>query len=185
MTSSIHAGEIIMISNASVLCNNRFILCVITSLLTTARRASVLSTHSDVPPVTKTTMSADLLHALDIITVLGSNVLCENLRVLSSLEILLPIQEPERNLELTRVLNDGNNLFDFISSQFSSTLVDIDFGLFADQVRETTSDTGDLGQSEDNVTLSFNVGIENTQNVLEFRSLHQRGRPVVESERDE
>jgi hypothetical protein len=39
-------------------------------------------------------------------------------------------------------LNDGHNLFDFIGSQFSGTLVDIDFGLFADQVRETTSDTG-------------------------------------------
>jgi hypothetical protein len=33
----------------------------------------------------------------DIITVLGSNVLCENLKVLSSLEILLPIQEPEES----------------------------------------------------------------------------------------
>jgi hypothetical protein len=159
------------------------LLCVLTeSLLTTARRASVLATHSDVPPVTKTTMGADLLHAFDIITVLRGNVLCENLRVLSSLEILLPIQEPEWNLELTGVLNDGNNLFDFIGSQFSGTLVDIDFGLFANQVRETTSDTRDLRQSENDVALSLNICIENTQNVLEFRPLHQRGRPVTRKE---
>jgi hypothetical protein len=158
------------------------LLCVITGLLTTARRASVLATHSDVPPVTKTTMGADLLHAFDIITVLRSNVLCENLRVLSSLEILLPIQEPEWNLELTRVLNDGNDLFDFIGSQFTSALINIDFGLFANQVRETTSDTRDLRQSENDVALSLNICIENTQNVLEFRPLHQRGRPVIGKE---
>jgi hypothetical protein len=75
-TRALHS-ILIIISNASALLYNRFILCVITSL-PTVRRASVLSTHSDVPPVTKTTMGADLLHALDIITVLGSNVLCES-----------------------------------------------------------------------------------------------------------
>ena len=37
-------------------------------MLTTSSRTSVLSTNSDIPPVTKTTMGADLLQALEVVT---------------------------------------------------------------------------------------------------------------------
>lgn len=142
----------------------------------------MLSTHPNLPPVAKTAVCSDLLQTLDIITVLGRNVLCEDLRVLSGLEVLLPVEEPERNLELAGVLNDSNNLFNLIGRQFSSALVNINFGLFANQIGKARTDTGNLGESKDNVALSFHVGIENTQNVLEFRSLHQRGRPELTKE---
>jgi hypothetical protein len=73
-------------------------------------------------------------------------------------------------------LNDGYNLFDFIGSQFSGTLVDIDFGLL-DQVRETTSDTRILVNPK--TTLRFpQRWYWEYANVLEFRSLHQGGGPV-------
>eukprot|EP00525_Craspedostauros_australis_P009560 CAMPEP_0198134038 /NCGR_PEP_ID=MMETSP1442-20131203/59872_1 /TAXON_ID= /ORGANISM="Craspedostauros australis, Strain CCMP3328" /LENGTH=272 /DNA_ID=CAMNT_0043795173 /DNA_START=19 /DNA_END=838 /DNA_ORIENTATION=- len=138
--------------------------------------AGVLSTDSDAPPVTKTAVGADLLESLDVVTELGINVLGEDLAVLSGLEVLLSVQEPERDLELAWVLDDGDDLLDLIGGQFSCSLVDVDLGLFADEVSETASKTLDLGQSENDISLSFHVCIKNTQNVLEFRSLHQRAR---------
>ncbi len=132
----------------------------------------MLSTNTDSPPVPKTTVSTDLLHPLNIITQLSIEVLGENLGVLSGLEILLSIEEPERDLELTGVLDDCNDLFDFISGELSSALVYVDLGLLADKVGETASKTLDFGKSEDNVTLSLNVSIQNTEDVLELGSLH-------------
>lgn len=124
-------------------------------------------------------MGSNLLHALNVLTQLSINVLCENLTVLSSFEVLLTIEEPKRNLELTRILDNGHKLFDFISGEFSRALVDVDFRLFANQVSETAPETLDFGQSEDDVSLSLHVGVEDTENVLELGSLHQSARPVV------
>jgi hypothetical protein len=147
-------------------------------MLTATRRTGVLSTNADGPPVPQTAVGADLLQALNVITKLGSNVLRKDLRVFSSLEVLLSVQKPQRDLELTRILNDGHKLLNFIGCELSGALVDVDFGFFADQIGEPTTDATDLCKTKDNVTLALNVGIENTQNVLEFGSLHQRRRPA-------
>jgi len=122
----------------------------------------------------QTAVSTDLLHPLNVITELRLKVLRENLTVLSSLKILLSVEEPKRDLELTGVLDDSDKLFDLIGSELSGTLVHVNLGLFADKVTETTSDTLDLGNSEDDIALTLNVGVENTQNVLEFGTLHKR-----------
>lgn len=134
--------------------------------------ACVLSTHPHTPPVTKTTVSTDLLKSFNVITKLGIKVLRKDLRVLSGLEVFLPVQEPQRDFELLRVLNDGHKLFNFIGSEFTGTLVDVYFGLFADKIGETASQTLDLRHGENYISLSLNVGVENTQNVLELGSLH-------------
>ena len=140
---------------------------------TTSRGASVLSTHSDIPPVTQTTVRSDFLHAFNVVTELGGNVLRKDLGVFTRLEVLLSIEEPQGDLELAGVLDDSDDLFDFIGGQFTSALVDIDFGLFANEIGETTSDTGNFCESVNDVTLALHVGIENTQNVLKLGSLHQ------------
>ena len=121
----------------------------------------------------QTTMSTNLLHPLDIITKLGLKVLGKDLRVLSSLEILLPIEEPKWDLELTGVLDDCDELFNLIGGEFSGALVDVYLGLFANEVGETASETLDFGEGEYDVTLSLYVRIENTEDVLELGSLHK------------
>ena len=133
----------------------------------------MLSTDSDSPPVTKTTVSTDLLKTFNIITKLSINVLGKYLGVFSSLEILLPIQEPERNLELARVLDDGNQLLDLVRGKFTTSLVDINFSLLADEVSKSTTETLDFCKAKDDITLAFYVRIQDTQNMLKFRSLHQ------------
>jgi hypothetical protein len=137
----------------------------------------VLSTNADSPPVTKTAVGTDLLHPLDVIAELGIEVLREHLGILTRLEILLPVEEPKWDLELAGVLDDGDELFDFIGRQFSGALVDVDFGLLTDEIGETTSETLDLSEAEDDVPLALDVGVEDTQDVLELVPLHHRHTP--------
>mmetsp|Transcript_22592 Transcript_22592/g.48913 ORF Transcript_22592/g.48913 Transcript_22592/m.48913 type:complete len:171 (+) Transcript_22592:132-644(+) len=144
------------------------------NLFPASSRASVLSTHADTPPVTKTAVGTDLLHPLNIITKLSIKVLRKHLGILARLEILLPVEEPKWDFELTGVLDNGNELFNLIGSQLSGTFVDIDFGLLADKISKTTSKTLNFSEAEDNVSLALNVSIEDTQDVLELASLHHR-----------
>jgi len=143
----------------------------------TSGRAGVLSTDSHSPPVTKTTVGPDLLHPLNIITQLGIKVLREHLRILSSPEILLPVEEPHGDFELTGVLDNGNKFFDLVGGQFTRTFVDVNFCLFADEVSETASKTFDFCEAEDDISLALNVGVEDTQDVLELVPLHHRHTP--------
>lgn len=66
----------------------------------------------------------------------------------------------------------------FNSNQINSTgvlvlscldvpLVQVDIGLFADQVGVTAADTLDVSQGIDNLLFTVNVGVEQTDDVLE------------------
>lgn len=57
-------------------------------------------------------------------------------------------------------------------------LVEVNIGLLADQVGVTATDTLDLGQGVHNLLLAVNIGVEQTQDVLEVRLLagHERCR---------
>ena len=57
-------------------------------------------------------------------------------------------------------------------------LVEVDIGLLADQVGVAATDTLDLGQGVHDLLLTLNIGVEETQNVLEVRLLagHERYR---------
>jgi len=117
--------------------------------------------------VTKTTMSTDLLQALQIITKLGVDTVRENLRVLAIDDIALTIEEPSGDLVLGRVLDDGDDSLKFFGCKFTSALVEIDIGFLANQVGITTSDTLYLGQGVHDLLLSFDIGVEKSKNVLE------------------
>ena len=71
------------------------------------------------------------------------------------------------------VLDNCYKLFDFIGGKFSRSLVDIDLSLFADKVGESATKTLNFSQSENNISLTLNVSVENTKNVLELSSLDQ------------
>ena len=92
---------------------------------------------------------------------------------LSSLEVSLSVQEPLRDLKLLGVLNNSYNSFDFIRSEFSSSLVEIHFRLFADDVSKTTSNTSDVGDGVHNLLSSNEICVQYTEHVLKFRSCHE------------
>lgn len=81
----------------------------------------VLTTDSQAPRVTETTMDTDLLHALKVLTELVVQVVGEELGVAAILNVLLTIEEPVRDLVLTRVLHDGNDALKISLIELTST----------------------------------------------------------------
>lgn len=58
----------------------------------------MLTTDAEAPVVTETTVSADLLEALEVLTELGVNTVGEDLSVLAVDNVALPVEEPSGDL---------------------------------------------------------------------------------------
>jgi hypothetical protein len=69
----------------------------------------VLTTDTEAPVVTETTVGADLLQALKILTELGVDTVGDDLRVLAIDNVTLSVEEPGRDLVLRGVLDDGDD----------------------------------------------------------------------------
>jgi hypothetical protein len=82
-----------------------------------------LSTDTETPVVTKTTVSADLLQALKIVTELGVDVVSKNLAVLALDDIALSVEEPGWDLVLSWVLDDGDNSLELFGGEFTGTVM--------------------------------------------------------------
>ena len=121
--------------------------------------------------MTKTTVSADLLEAFEIVTELGVYTVGENVRVLAIDDIALSVEEVRWDLVLEWVLEDGDDSLELFAGKFSGTLGQIDICLLADQVGVSTTNTLDLCECVHNLLLSSNVGIEDTENVVEVALL--------------
>jgi hypothetical protein len=83
----------------------------------------VLSTDTETPVVTETTMSSDLLQALQIITKLGIDTVGENLRVFAIDDIALSVKEPGWDLVLSGVLDDGDDSLELFRGEFTSAVI--------------------------------------------------------------
>jgi hypothetical protein len=138
---------------------------------TSASSLGVLATDTETPVVSETTVSADLLQALQILTQLRVDTVGENVRVLAVHNIALSVEEPRGDLVLGRVLDDGDNSLELFGGEFTGTLVQIDIGLLADQVRVSATDTLDLGQGVHDLLLAVDIGVQKTQDELEVRLL--------------
>ena len=73
--------------------------------------------------MTKTTMSADLLQAFQIITKLGVDTVGENLRVFTVDDVTLTIEEPRRDLVLGGILDDGDDSLQFFGGELTRAVV--------------------------------------------------------------
>merc|ERR1719453_3011788 len=114
---------------------------------TTSGGLGVLTTNLESPEVTETTVVAAPFHALKIFTESPHQVVGESVAGLAGLEFTLSVQEPSRDLKLKRVGQDGDDLIDLIDGHFTSTLVQIDIALLADQVPHALANSGDGAQS--------------------------------------
>lgn len=144
----------------------------------------MLTTDTETPVVTETTVSADLLQALKIFTELAVDTVGEDLAVLAIDDIALPVEEPSGNLVCTvldnvtisvehmehtlqRVLDDGNDTLKLFGGEITGALGKIDIGLLADQVGVAATDTLDLGQGVHDLLLAIDVRVQQTDDVLE------------------
>jgi len=117
----------------------------------------------------QTTMSTNLLQALQVITKFRVDTVGQDLRVFAIHNVLLPVQEPRWDLELCRVLHDRYYPLKLIRVEVTSTFLQVHIGLFADDVGISSPDTLDLGQGVHDFALSVNIGVQKTENVLELR----------------
>jgi hypothetical protein len=131
----------------------------------------VLTTHTETPVVTETTVSADLLETLQVLTELGVNTVGEDLAVLAVDNVALSVEEPRGDLVLSGVLDDGDDSLKLFGGKFTGALVQVNIGLLADQVGVTATDTLDLGQGVHDLLLAIDVGVQKTQDELEVRLL--------------
>jgi len=136
------------------------------SATTATSGLGVLSSHSDSPVVTKSTMGSDLLESLEIITELDIEIVGNDLRGLSVLDILLSVEEPVWDLELAGMVDDCNDFVDLLVCELSGSLVDVNLSLLADNVRESATTTLDVGQGVHHLSSSLDICILNTKNVL-------------------
>jgi len=134
----------------------------------TASGLSVLTTDTETPVVTETTVSTDLLQALKILTHLVVKTVGQDLGVLAINNILLSVKEPVGDLVLAGVLEDSDDTLQFFVGKLTSSLVKIDISLLAGNVGIATTYTLDGSQSDHNLVLAINVGVEQTQNVLKL-----------------
>ena len=81
----------------------------------------MLSPDTDTPEVTQTPVSTNLLQPLEVITQLRVEAVRQYLRVFAINNILLPVQEPARDFKLERVLDDGDDAFEFVRVEITST----------------------------------------------------------------
>jgi hypothetical protein len=72
--------------------------------------------------VAETTVGADLLQALEIITELGVDAVGQDLRVLAVDNVALSVEEPGGDLVLGRVLDDGDNSLKLFGGKFTGAV---------------------------------------------------------------
>lgn len=87
-------------------------------------RAGVLSTDLDAPVVTDTPVVADPLQSLEILTELAVELVREDLGVLAVDDVLLPVEEPGGDLELGRVLEDGDDSLELVRVELTGSVFD-------------------------------------------------------------
>jgi len=80
----------------------------------------VLTAHADAPVVPEAAVGADLLVPFQVLAELGSQIVGKRLHGLARLPLALPVQEPLRDLELLRALDNSHQLFNFILGQLAS-----------------------------------------------------------------
>jgi len=144
----------------------------------TARRLGVLAANAEAPVVTETTVRADLLQALQVITELRVDTVGEDLRVLAVDNVALAVEEPAGDLVGGGVLDDGDETLKLLGAELTGALVQVDIGLLAHKVGVAATDTLDLGQGVDDLLLAVNVGVEQTQDVVEVALLARYERHV-------
>ena len=127
----------------------------------------MLSTDTQTPRVAQTTVDTDLLQALQVLTQLVVQAVGQQLAGGAVLDVLLTVQEPGGDLVLGRVLHDGDDALQVSNLQVTSALAQVDVGLFADDSGEATADTLDGGQGKDDLLGTVDVGVQQTDDVLE------------------
>jgi hypothetical protein len=115
-----------------------------------------------------TKRTSNLLHALNVGSDSTDQGVDNLLGGLASDEILLSVQQIVGDLELLGVVDDSHQLLNLFVGEGTSSALDVNFGLLADDVGETSANTSDSGHGEHHLSLAFDVSVQHTKNVLKL-----------------
>lgn len=87
----------------------------------TTGRLGMLPTNAQAPVVPETTVCPDFLQALQVLAQLTLHAVRQHLAILAIHDIPLPIEEPRGDLVSGRILDDGDDAFEFFGCDFAST----------------------------------------------------------------
>jgi len=117
--------------------------------------------------VSETSVAPDLEESLDVFSELGFEDVGGDLQVLSLLVVSLSVEEPSGD---TVALGIGNKVSDGIAlslGELSCSELRVESENLADEESEPSADTLDLVEREGDGSLTVDVGVENTMNMLE------------------
>ena len=140
------------------------------SSVTSTGGLGVLTSDLQAPEMSKTSVTSDLLESFEIFSELSIQSVGSQLRVSTILEILLSVQEPLGDTVADGVSDDFGNLGHFFFRKITGSSVDIELGLLADEEGESSTDTLNASDGEGDLSFTFDVGVEDTENVFEFSS---------------
>ena len=127
----------------------------------------MLSSDSESPEVSETSVTFNFLESLEVFSQLGVDLVGNQLGGSAFSGVRLSVQEPLWDSPLGWVRNDFIDLFDFSLSQFSGSLVEVDLSQLQDQVGEPLADSLDGGEGEHNLVFTFDVGVLDSENMGE------------------
>ena len=128
----------------------------------------VLASDLQAPEVAETGVAPDLLHPLHVFSHLGVVVVGNHLEGVAVLEVPLSVQEPLGHSVAEGVLHDVLQGLALFLRQLAGPQVRVHSGDLAAQVGEPPSDALDHSQTVAHLPLTVDVGVENTQDVLEL-----------------
>ena len=127
----------------------------------------MLSSDLEPPFVSETSIASNLEQSLDILSQLSFKDVGSHLQVLSLLVISLPVEEPSRHAVSFRIVDYISNGIALRFSELSCSESGVESEDLTDEESESTTNSLDLFQSKRNGSLSINVCIQNTMNMLE------------------
>ena len=118
--------------------------------------------------MTETSMVADLLHALKILTESGVDDVGVDLGPGAVLDAALSVEEPLGDTVLGGLGEDVADLVDLVDLEVTGASVHVNLSDLADEGGKTSADTLDDAESERNFLLAVDVGVHHTEEVLEL-----------------
>ena len=90
---------------------------------TTTGGFGAMTTNADAPEVTQTSVRADLLQSLHIVTQRSVERIRKHVRVFAGRKVFASIEEPDGHFELTRIRHHGHDAINFFRRQFTGTII--------------------------------------------------------------
>ena len=127
----------------------------------------MLTSDSKSPLVSETSVGLDLVHSFDVLSEFGFEHVGGHLQVFALLVVSQSVEEPSGNSVSFRVVDDVSDGISLFLVQLTGSESRVQSQDLADQESESPAHTSDVLQGKGDGSLSIDVGVQNTVDMLE------------------